>query len=77
MSYGPTITFNQFKCMTKLTSPTCTNHNVFIKSTATGKYEQLSVISWPIKNMTKQLLITFHLAIKDSFKDILDDLRDN
>lgn len=69
---------NTIKCPnTELISSTCTNHNVFVKLTTTGKYEQLSAISWPIKSTTKQLLTTYHLAIKDFLKDVLDDLRDN
>ncbi len=69
---------NTIKCAnTELPSSACINRSVLIRSTVTGEYEQLSTIPWPVKNMTQQLLSTYRLTIKNSLKNILDDLKDN
>jgi hypothetical protein len=69
---------NTIKCTnTLLPSTTCANRSILIKSATTEKHEQLSNIAWSLKNMTKQLLSTYSLTTKNSFKDILDDLKDN
>ncbi|CAF1473059.1 unnamed protein product, partial [Didymodactylos carnosus] len=69
---------NAIKCTNaELPSSACINRSVLIKSSVTGKHEQLSTIPWPIKTMTKQLISTYKLTISNSLKDILDDLKDN
>ncbi|CAF1037499.1 unnamed protein product [Didymodactylos carnosus] len=69
---------NAIKCTNaELPSSACINRSVLIKSSVTGKHEQLSTIPWPIKTMTKQLISTYKFTISNSLKDILDDLKDN
>jgi len=69
---------NTIKCPNdELASSTCTNRSVLIKSTATGKHEELSSVPRPIKNMIKQLLSTYQFTSKHSFNDIFDALRNN
>ncbi len=69
---------NTMKCSNiELTSSTCTNRNVLIKATAEGQYEQLTTIPWPIKYMTKQLVLNYERAAKDSLENILHTLHND
>ena len=66
------------KCTHAELSPvTCINRRVMMKSTAHGKYEELTIIPCSINNMTKQIISTYELKIKNSIKDILKDLQND
>jgi hypothetical protein len=73
MPCGKTIKCNNID----IPSSTCTNRSMLIKSSITRNHGQLSAISWPIKNMTKQLVSAHDLMIKKPLKDILNDLKGN
>jgi len=69
---------NTIKCTNiELPPSICNNRSVLIKSTATGKYEKLSTIPWSIENMTEQLISNYKITIKNSLKNIINDLMDN
>ncbi|UJR12828.1 hypothetical protein I4U23_017002 [Adineta vaga] len=61
----------------KLTSSSCTGRNFLIKSSDTEQYVQLQTIPWSLKNMNKQLFSTHQSIIKNSFRTLLDDLKEN
>ena len=42
----------------------CTNRATLIKSTTTGRYENLQLIPLPIKNMTETLISTYKITVK-------------
>ena len=69
---------NRIKCAnTELPSSPCMNRSILVQSTTVGEYETLSTVPWPVKTMTEQLRSIYILTLKNSIKNILDDLKDD
>ena len=69
---------NTIKCNNiELSSKSCTHRGIYIKSTNTRKYEEMSSIPWATTDMTRQLVSTFKHTIKKSLDDILNDSKDH
>ena len=69
---------NTIKCNNlELSSSSCTHRAIYIKSTNTIKYEEMSSIPWSTTNMTRQLISTYKHTIKNSLQDIINDFEDH
>ena len=69
---------NIIKCNSiELSSSSCTHRALYIKSTNTGWYEEISTIPWSTAHMTRHLVSTYKHTIQKSVDGIFNDSKDD
>jgi hypothetical protein len=58
-------------------TPHCLKHTVLIKSQASGKYQHLSTAPWSVKDMVKEVQLTYALNLKNIFTDMMHITKNN
>jgi hypothetical protein len=58
-------------------TPHCQKRIVLIKSQASGKYQYLSTAPWSVKDMVKEVQLTYALTLKNIFTEMMHTTENN